>query len=283
MVGKAPCLPRCPLRSRLPLKNRRKDLFTPLGPEEVAAAVRSLSMSYVAVFLLIGGTLIVVGSTHMMNKPNKYKGESESDDAAHPTLLEAHEGGALSASDSDGSSAVTRKHVGHVLFGLMSAMAVGLFGGSILVPFRFIPAHEAGLVAMPSFGLGALTFGAILIVVRWSLIRGEKGCAFSPTALAVGILSGVTWNAGNVCEVVVQGPPFNLPYGIAYPILQCAPLFGGVWGICVFREIRGTAIFFFVLGALELLAGIFILSVYGPGAESGLSEFETHNALNRTM
>ena len=45
---------------------------------------------------------------------------------------------------------------------------------------------------------------------------------------------------GNVCSVIAQNPPFSLPYGVAYPILQCALVFGGLWGIYAFSRLHGV-------------------------------------------
>ena len=53
---------------------------------------------------------------------------------------------------------------------------------------------------------------------------------------------------GNVCSVIAQSPPFSLPYGVAYPILQCALFFGGLWGIYAFKEITGRSIYIFWAG-----------------------------------
>merc|ERR1712187_324104 len=110
----------------------------------------------------------------------------------------------------------------------------------------------------PSFGLGAL-LGTVVAFIH------AGGC-FRPTGSATitGLCSGATWNAGNICNIIAQNPPYSLPFGIAYPILQCAMLFGGLWGIIVFREIRGGAIAVFMVGATILVAGIVVLCSFGP-------------------
>lgn len=51
-----------------------------------------------------------------------------------------------------------------------------------------------------------------------------------------------------MCSVIAQSPPFSLPYGVAYPILQCALFFGGLWGIYAFKEIVGSSINVFWAG-----------------------------------
>lgn len=60
-----------------------------------------------------------------------------------------------------------------------------------------------------------------------------------------------------MCSVIAQSPPFSLPYGVAYPILQCALFFGGLWGIYAFKEIVGSSInVFWAGGDLCTLVGI---------------------------
>merc|ERR1712232_1079372 len=60
------------------------------------------------------------------------------------------------ADDSSTVSSEKSNSPGNRLTGLTFAAAVGIFGGSVLVPFKFIPEEKAGLTAVPSFGVGAL-------------------------------------------------------------------------------------------------------------------------------
>ena len=54
-------------------------------------------------------------------------------------------------------------------------------------------------------------------------------------------------------------PPLT---GIAYPILQCAILFSGIWGVFVFKEIIGNnVIITFFGGGAILLTGAVMLAV----------------------
>ncbi|CAK9016926.1 unnamed protein product [Durusdinium trenchii] len=133
--------------------------------------------------------------------------------------------------------------------GISSALAVGLFGGSVLVPFKYIPPDVAGLAAIPSFGIGALVAG---VIVTFGYVKGILKSSSFPALrgdqVAAGLASGLLWNAGNVASVIAQSPPFLLPYGVAYPILQCALVFGGLWGIYVFKEIVGNAVGVFWAG-----------------------------------
>lgn len=225
------------------------------GPSEVAAPVKDLALSLVAVLLLVAGAYVAVSCGPISE--GLFPQDSSAASSREPLASEAD----TTAAGEDEASASTR------ISGLLFAMSVGLFGGSVLVPFKFIPPEAAGLAALPSFGLGALLAGALVTGVYWKAVKNEAGAPAVPgDALGAGVLSGLIWNLGNICSIVAQSPPFSLAYGLAYPILQCALFFGGLWGIFVFKEIQGNAIGVFWAGASLLAGGIVALSQYGPGA-----------------
>jgi len=211
-----------------------------IGPAEVAAPLGNVTATVVAVFLLVLGALIIVNCDIIANR---FSGNQQAEET------------------SSSSSATDRTA------GIVSALAVGLFGGSVLVPFKYIPPDVAGLAAIPSFGIGALVAGIIVTSVYWKAIQKEKAWPqLKGDQIGAGLASGLLWNAGNVCSVIAQSPPFSLPYGVAYPILQCALFFGGLWGIYVFKEIVGDSIKFFWVGAITLTVGVVLLGLFGPGA-----------------
>lgn len=213
------------------------------GPAEVAAKVKDLPLSLAALFLMVLSALVIVSCEAI----------AQSLSGEQPASASEEESDAPSESDRPA--------------GLASALAVGIFGGSVLVPLKFVPQDVAGLSAMPSFGLGALLAGALVTLGYWFLVRREEKLPNVPgDVLLAGIASGLIWNMGNVCSIIAQSPPYSLAYGIAYPILQCALFFGGLWGIYAFGEIRGNAVGVFWAGATGLTAGIVGLSLYGPGA-----------------
>lgn len=217
------------------------------GPAEIAAPVGDLSLSLVALLLLVAGALVIVNCDSIAEGV----GGAKANEAAATDTTEAQDAGGL----------------GERATGILCALAVGLFGGSVLVPFKFVPPEAAGLNAVPSFGLGALLAGALVTAGYWRGVKGEADAPSIPTdALLAGLASGAIWNAGNVCSIIAQSPPLSLPYGIAYPILQCALFFGGLLGIYVFQEIQGLAVGVFWVGAAALAAGIVALSSFGPGA-----------------
>jgi len=175
--------------------------------------VKDLTLSCVALGLLVAGALVIVTCSDLAQKFGRAESSRE-------PLLEAGSGD------------------GERISGLGLAASVGLFGGSILVPLKFVPAELSGLPCVPSFGLGALVTGLLVTAIYWylSLRPSGKASKVAGDTLGAGILSGAIWNAGNICSIVAQEPPFSLSYGIAYPILQCALFFGGLWGIYVFKE-----------------------------------------------
>jgi len=212
------------------------------GPKEVAAPLGDFGGSIGAVVLLLLGAAIAVSSD---------------------TIAAAVTGEKADAGDASDDKPAEDQRVS----GIVSALAVGLFGGSVLVPFKFVPPEAAGLAAIPSFGLGSLLAGVIVTAVYWFGIKKESSAPVIPgDAIVAALTSGLVWNLGNICSIIAQSPPYLLPYGIAYPILQCALFFGGLWGIFVFNEIRGASIPVFFSGATILAGGIVLLSQYGPGA-----------------
>lgn len=212
------------------------------GPAEIAAPVRDVIGSTEALILLVAGALLIVNCE---------------------SVARGFSGEAQTQNESAGEGKVSEDRAG----GIASALAVGLFGGSVLVPFKFIPPEAAGLAAVPSFGLGALLAGFVVSAAYWKVAKQEETFpSIEGDQLLAGCASGALWNAGNVCSIIAQSPPYSLPYGIAYPILQCALFFGGLWGIFVFKEIQGNAVFAFWAGAVTLAVGIVLLSMNGPGA-----------------
>ena len=65
--------------------------------------------------------------------------------------------------------------------------------------------------------------------------------------------SGVLWNVGNGLSIAAIP---RLGYAVAYPLLQCSLLVGGLWGVFCFGEIRGgPPIAAFFAASCVLIAG----------------------------
>ena len=125
------------------------------------------------------------------------------------------------------------------------------------------------IALMPSFGFGALLC-ALCFTGLWYFWVAFATNAPPPAlhvrgTLWAGLCSGVVWNLGNVSSLLAMDV-FGVPYGIAYPILQCALVVGGIIGIFVFKEVtdRLAILLFFVADAL-VIAGAVLLGTYGPG------------------
>ena len=83
--------------------------------------------------------------------------------------------------------------------------------------------------------------------------------------LWAGLCSGVVWNLGNISSLLAM-KVYGVPFGIAYPILQCALVVGGLIGIFGFGEIKDKlAILIFLLADALVIAGAVLLGAYGPG------------------
>merc|ERR1712127_403895 len=72
--------------------------------------------------------------------------------------------------------------------------------------------NDGTMISVVSFGCGALVAAVIVTQGYWTL-SGHSGIpCVSLRTLVIGILSGATWNAGNVAQIVVQAPPFALAF-----------------------------------------------------------------------
>lgn len=141
--------------------------------------------------------------------------------------------------------------------GIAWAVVTGAAGGSVLAPLHYAPAQAQGLAFVPSFGLGAM-MAAPLVAVLFFLGEGEVPETHWRICLPVGLLSGTLFNISNVLSIVAIP---SLGYAVAYPILQCALFVAGIWGIVVFKEIRGREVTVFFLSGAVLIAGAVAIAI----------------------
>ena len=144
------------------------------------------------------------------------------------------------ANDQDNNSSSRHRR------GLILAFFVGWFGGSILAPLNFVPPEQKGLVFVPSFGIGSFAMTSVILAcVIYSNKRTNGSLEFKWShGLPLGILSGTLFQLSNILSITAIPA---LGYGVVYPLLQCAILFSGFWGVFVFKEITGwqtVSIFF---------------------------------------
>ncbi len=206
-------------------------LWGVIGPAPISHAPRSPTLSGVAVALLLAGVVGIVkcepigafvGSACCVARHN----QPMSSEAAHTdTLL-------VNRADCDGGAAGgARAGAAERMHGLLAALAVGVFGGSILAPAAFAGPDFSGAHAinfLPSFGIGVMA-AATLFSGGWYLVQATSGAGAPPlhlrSTLWAGICSGVVWNAGNVCSLLAINT-YGTPFGVAYPILQTSLVVG---------------------------------------------------------
>jgi len=143
--------------------------------------------------------------------------------------------------------------------GLLFACTVGAAGGSILVPMHYVTDAASGIVFIPSFGIGVLAAAPVVTAFYSIFVENlmSEELHIMP-CLPVGILSGSIWNLGNALSIVGIA---HLGYGVAYPLMQCALVFSGLWGIFVFKEIQGRAVRVFFAFCVVVLGGAALLTI----------------------
>lgn len=257
-------------------------LWGVLGPEPVGKEPKSWPGSLGGVLLLVTGILGMVFHAEIARvtcgKQNTDREASLLDDGP-PQDLELK-------STTDEQEREGKRGPGFVL-GIVFAISVGLFGGSVNVPSAMTAKSGVelkGVETLPSFGIGTLIAGLLVPVIYFKVIdrQAELGLDFRALTLP-GILSGTIWNLGNLCSVYAND---GISFAVAQPMMQCALLVSGMLGIFVFKEIRGGAniLTFFVFAAV-LLGGAAVLAVYGPSAGSPAptpSPNATHSPSNAT-
>lgn len=250
-------------------------LWGALGPQRggkgPGAPVGNWGITILSVVLLVLGVVVInlAGQLATMF----FGKEASKDNVAAETS-----GDMESATDITSSEAPSEdggKSSLKTILGLIPALVVGISGGSILVPNSFVQEELEGLLALPSSGVAAGFLGLVVFLVYWTVIKRSslslrKGSELSEElncgVIVYGIISGFFWNMGNICQIIAI-TYVHMPYGVSYPILQCALIVAGLWGIFVFKEVtRCTQVLFFFVGVAILLTGVVLLGLFGPGS-----------------
>jgi len=218
-------------------------LWGVLGPQKVQSPVGSWPFALLSLLCLAVGAIVIVLAE---------------------TLAQQFFGGRpeLKLLDVEGQKTAGGTNSGDKVLGLVFAVGVGLFGGSILVPMHFKSEDYDNWQTILSFGLGALIASIFVTQMYWTVIAKKSGIPkVTGRQLLSGLLAGSTWNIGNVCQIAAQSPPIELSYGISYPLLQCGMFFAGILGIYAFGEIQGKAVIVFWIGAVVLSIGVVLLGL----------------------
>jgi len=228
-----------------------------IGPEKVSKPMQSPAGSVIAICCLILGVLTLINSSFLAQS---CFGAGTIVSARGEVDLDGQE--ELNSPEQSSEQGKVTK-----VSGLASALLVGLFGGSILVPASFTRSAAHGFALLPSFGAGALVMGTAIGVIYVGVSRGSVDLRkeLQCDTVSYGIIAGFLWNLGNIAQVAAM-QYWNMPYGISYPILQCGLIVSGFWGIYYFKEVRSVkAIMVFWMGVAIVIFGVTLLGFFGPG------------------
>mmetsp|Transcript_10227 Transcript_10227/g.37645 ORF Transcript_10227/g.37645 Transcript_10227/m.37645 type:complete len:366 (-) Transcript_10227:898-1995(-) len=225
--------------------------------------IKIIPLAAVGLLLLIVGVLgiafcVPIGKLVVWRRKRKAAAAGEQPAEQHITdrtaLLGGGANGDAAIDVKEGAPSAGKGFFGRAL-GFIFAIAVGLTGGSVLVPTKIEEKYE-GIAFLPGFGVGAVALGAVLLLLYVGYRRmtaREEPIVFAPwPVLPAGLVSGLLWSGSNL------GALYAIPklgYSVAYPIYQCAIFFAGLWGIFVFKEISGVAVQTFFLAGAILIGG----------------------------
>ena len=230
-------------------------LWGTIGPPNIARPLADVPFSLAGISLIILG---ILGIINVEDLGKCFFGKCCGDKSY---IL-------MGGAGANGEDAAPPAASGSRFLGTVYAIAVGLFGGSMLVPLSYLPAEFSGIKGLgfiPSFGTGSLIAGTFFALVL-RICAGPQTLAPEATLWA-GLVSGSIWQFGNVCQVIAQSY-YHLPYAISYPIFQASLVFGGFLGIVLFKEIKGaSAIAFFYLSSVAVVGGASLLALFGPVSE----------------
>jgi len=141
--------------------------------------------------------------------------------------------------------------------GMVYAACVGFCGGSILAPMHYVPDSASGLAFVVSFGIGTMVASPLVAAFAF-MLRGNIPDLHFAATFPAGLFSGLLYNIGNVLQIIAI--PL-ISFSIAGPLLQCALFVAGLWGIFIFKEIKGAAIPVFFVSGTVLITGAVCLSL----------------------
>mmetsp|Transcript_23515 Transcript_23515/g.32984 ORF Transcript_23515/g.32984 Transcript_23515/m.32984 type:complete len:350 (-) Transcript_23515:144-1193(-) len=214
---------------------------------------KKLPLSLFSLFVLVVGVLVIALSSKIARmsfiQRNKrgYESIEDSNDTSDPETTTVK-------IDIPDHSSDKYQYVRGILW----AVFVGIFGGSILVPLNYVPSEAQGLVFLPSFGLGTMILSPLVYYAN-KFQTGSLPPLHLKQALITGVTSGFISNVAMMLNILAIP---SIGYGVAYPIMQCAILVSGMWGIYAFHEITDlTTIVIFWLGGGTLVIGGFLLAL----------------------
>jgi len=153
------------------------------------------------------------------------------------------------------------------IIGVICVLIVGLFAGSVMVPFNLFQKTNSSVTHsikyLISYGIGVLGVTPLLVIPYFVIKREMPNFHLNkPSIIIFGLLTGVTWSIGNFASYYATD---YLGLSIGYPLTQMALLVAGLWGLFWYREIKGWfSITQFFSFAIIVLAGAALLGIFGP-------------------
>ena len=243
-----------------------------------------------ALAALLAGILGVVYCEHIGRRlrsllaPNPYAApEPKKADGAAPEKVPAgsktDEASEWAANDGPGGlrrggvAAADTRTVTQLVIGCVAALVVGVTGGSFLIPLyydeaRYDLASKVAVSYMPSLGIGTLLGGVLCTAASFAAVLARGGDLPSTSEVCVAVLPGLAmgliFTIDVVCQLIALDT-FDLPYATVFPLVRCNVVVAGLWGICVFGELRdGASITVFFASCGAVLVGAVLLALYGP-------------------
>jgi len=126
---------------------------------------------------------------------------------------------------------------------LLSAISGAFYGVNFNPPTYIIQKIDGkGLDFVFSHFTGILLMSTLLMAI-YCFVKGNKPDVY-PNAILPGMLSGFLWAIAQCCYFVANQ---DLGFVLSFPLISTGPgLIANLWGVLVFREIRGTQNFIFL-------------------------------------
>lgn len=214
-----------------------------------------LGLSFLGLLLLVVGVLGIalsdkIAKTLMQGRTTNEESLSLMPPRGDDSTNEGYEAVCISSEKNTSNVGSNKKY----LRGVLWACSVGVSGGSILAPLNYVNPQKQGLVFLPSFGIGTMILSPLAFHTYVYLTGTSPPPLHVRQALITGLLSGLVWNIGNLLSIVAIPA---IGYGVAYPMMQCAILVSGMWGIYCFQEITdlSTISIFWLSGFILILGG----------------------------
>eukprot|EP01114_Cavostelium_apophysatum_P020785 TRINITY_DN7058_c0_g1_i1.p1 TRINITY_DN7058_c0_g1~~TRINITY_DN7058_c0_g1_i1.p1 ORF type:complete len:338 (-),score=36.71 TRINITY_DN7058_c0_g1_i1:250-1263(-) len=149
------------------------------------------------------------------------------------------------------------------IVGVICAVLLGIMNGSMLVPNQYAPANVKGAHAINfvvSFGIGVMCVTPVIAFIYFLVQRRRPNFQVKVVMLP-GLCAGVFWFVGYFCSIYASN---YLGLTIGYPLTQLALVVSGLWGLLVFKELKGArTILCWVVSLVVLLGGAGMLAVFG--------------------